>query len=115
MDSSCRRDRASRHLGVRLVFDQYAENTGFGLAYTALSAMYNRDGKVDQAVEYAKQYTVCVPEDPFGYTILSSLCIKAGRREEAEEALMNAQQIQMRAYMETKQNENKDESKDTET
>lgn len=84
-----------------------AENTGFGLAYTALSAMYNRDGKIDQAVEYAKRYTECEPEDPFGYTILSSLCIKAGRREEAEEALMNAQQIQMRAYMEAKkQNEN---------
>lgn len=82
-----------------------AENAGFALTYTALSAMYNRDGKIAEAVEYAKRYTECEPEDPFGYTILSSLCIKAGRREEAEEALMNAQQIQMRAYMESQQNE----------
>ncbi|MDR1958279.1 MAG: hypothetical protein LBQ54_04440 [Planctomycetaceae bacterium] len=76
-----------------------AQTPDFALAYTALSAMYNRAGKPEQAVEYAKRYTELEPEDSFGFTVLSSLCIKAGRREEAEDALMNAQQIQMRAYM----------------
>ena len=85
-----------------------AENADFALPYTALSAMYNRDGHIDQAVEYAKRYTECEPNDPFGYTILSSLCIKAGRREEAEEALMSAQQIQMKAFMEARKNEEKE-------
>jgi|GEM_PF-376118 len=97
---------------IELLRTILAESPNFALAHNALSAMYGRAEKIDQAIEHAKRYTELEPDDAFGYAILSALCVKAGRREEAEAALMNAQQSQMRAYMESRQKEEKEKEEE---
>ncbi|MCL2305794.1 MAG: tetratricopeptide repeat protein [Planctomycetaceae bacterium] len=63
----------------------------YALAYAALGAYYTKKELYDDAVEFCKKYCEKAPDDPFGYSILSSLSIRVGRRQDAEEALMRSQ------------------------
>ncbi len=69
----------------------------YALAYAALGAYYAQKNQVEEAIEYSKKYCEWAPDDPFGFSILSSLCIKLGRREEAEEALFQARDLRIAA------------------
>ncbi|MDR1385533.1 MAG: tetratricopeptide repeat protein [Planctomycetaceae bacterium] len=88
---------------VELLRQLLAKFPNYSLAHNALSVMYNRIGKSDQAIEHAKRVCEIEPDDTFGYTVLSSLCIKKGRREEAEDALMQARERMIAARLKTMQ------------
>jgi len=75
-----------------------AQSPNYLLAHNALGVLYNRQGKIDQAIEHAKRVCEIDPDDAFGYTILSTLCLKNGRREEAEEALMKVNELRYAAW-----------------
>ncbi len=65
----------------------------YALAYAALGAYYTKKEQYDEAMEFCKKYCEAAPDDPFGYSILSSLSIRIGRRQDAEEALMKSQTV----------------------
>ena len=62
----------------------------YALVYAALGAYFTKKEQYDDAMEFCKKYCEKAPNDPFGYSILSSLSIRIGRRQEAEEALMRS-------------------------
>ena len=62
----------------------------YALAYAALGAYYTKKEEYDDAMACCKKYCEKVPDDPFGYSILSSLSIRIGRRQDAEKALMQS-------------------------
>ena len=70
----------------------------FALAYNALAAFSKKAGDLDAAIENMEKYCALEPNDPFGFSILSSYCIAAERRSQAEEALGRANELRYRAY-----------------
>ena len=84
---------------IALLRQLLAQSPNYLLAHNALGVLYSRQGKIDQAVEHAKRVCEIDPEDTFGFTILSTLCLKNDRREEAEEALMQANQLRHAAWL----------------
>ncbi|MCL2006235.1 MAG: hypothetical protein FWG73_08750 [Planctomycetaceae bacterium] len=66
----------------------------FALAYNALAALHKKEGDAELAIEHMEKYCALEPADPFGFSILSSYCIAAGRRIQAEEALARAGELQ---------------------
>lgn len=74
----------------------------FALAYNALGAYYKKNEDFAPAIQCAEKYCELEPEDSFGYSILSSYCIAAGEKEKAEDALMQAQDLRLKARLEGK-------------
>jgi len=75
---------------LRELVDKYPD---YALAYAALGAYYTKKEQYDDAMEFCKKYCEKAPDDPFGYSVLSSLSIRIGRRQEAEEALMRSRNL----------------------
>ena len=73
-----------------------ADFPDFSLAYNALAALYKKDGDIESAIENMQKYCVLEPNDPFGFSVLSTYCIGAGRRAEAEEALGQANELRFK-------------------
>jgi predicted Zn-dependent protease len=69
----------------------------FALAYNALAAIYKKQGDIDVAIWNMEKYCELEPEDSFGFSILSSYCLGAGRRDQAEEALGKAHDLRFKA------------------
>ena len=84
---------------IQMLRQLLVQNPHYSLAHNALSVLYSRQQKIDQAVEHAKRVCEIDPEDTFGYVILSTLCLKNDRREEAEDALMKANQLRQAAWL----------------
>ena len=84
---------------IEMLRQLLAQSPNYSLAHNALSALYSRLEKIDQAIEHAKRVCEIDPDDMFGYTVLSMLCLKNGRREEAEEALVKANQLRQAAWL----------------
>jgi Flp pilus assembly protein TadD len=70
------------------------QDPGYALAHAALSVFCGRLDRHDEAVEHARQVCILEPNDPFSFVALSLVCQKAGRIPEAEEAMMQARQVQ---------------------
>jgi len=70
----------------------------YALAHAALSVFYLKLDRNDEAVEHAGKVCELEPEDPFSFIAMSTICQKAGRIAEAEQALMQAHQAQMAAH-----------------
>jgi Flp pilus assembly protein TadD len=73
------------------------EFSDFPLAYNALAAIYQKQGNVDAAIQNMEKYCELEPDDSFGFSILSSYCLSANRREQAEEALGKAHDLRFKA------------------
>ena len=73
------------------------EYPDFSLAYNALAAFHKKQNNTDTAIEYMEKYCALEPNDPFGFSVLSSYCIAIDRREQAEEALGRANELQFKA------------------
>ena len=74
-----------------------ADFPDFSLAYNALAAFYKKENNMEAAIEYMEKYCALEPNDPFGFSVLSAYCIALGRREQAEEALIRAGELQFKA------------------
>ena len=69
----------------------------FALAHAALSVLYNKIEDFDKSVRHGRRVCQLEPEDPFSFVAMSLMCQKAGRIEEAEQALLQAQQVELAA------------------
>jgi Flp pilus assembly protein TadD len=77
----------------------------YALAHAALSVFYQKLDRNDEAVEHAGKVCELVPEDPFSFIAMSTICQKAGRIAEAEQALAQAHQAQMASHQQTQDHE----------
>jgi Flp pilus assembly protein TadD len=68
----------------------------FSLAYNALAAIYKKKGDDDNAIRCMEKYCELEPDDSFGFSVLSSYCLSAGRRSQAEEALGKATELRFK-------------------
>jgi Flp pilus assembly protein TadD len=73
------------------------ESPDFPLAYNALAAIYKKQGEVAAAIQNMEKYCELEPNDSFGFSILSSYCLEAGCREQAEESLGKATELRFKA------------------
>ena len=69
----------------------------YALAHAALSVFYSKLEKHDEAVEHGQKVCDLEPEDPFSFVAMSLICQKAGRLQEAEQALVQARTAQVAA------------------
>jgi predicted Zn-dependent protease len=74
-----------------------ADFPDFALAYNALAAFYKKANNINAAIENMEKYCSLVPDDPFGFSVLSAYCIAADRREQAEKALAHANELRFKA------------------
>ena len=73
------------------------QDAGYALAHAALSVFYGKLDKLDEAVEHGNKVCELEPNDPFSFVAMSLICQKAGRLQEAEQALMQARMAQVAA------------------
>ena len=74
------------------------QDPGYALAHAALSVFHSRAEKHEEAIEHAQRVCELEPDDPFSFIALSLVCQKAGRIMEAEQAMMQARQVQFSAH-----------------
>lgn len=78
---------------VRALEALVAEHPGYSLAHSALAAWCTRLERHAEAVAHALKVCELEPKDPFSYTALSVACMRAGRIQEAEEALARSRML----------------------
>lgn len=71
----------------------------YALPELALSVFYSKKDDFEAAIDHGKKYCDLNPEDTFGYTSLSYIAIKGGMRNEAEDALLKANNARMAAHL----------------
>lgn len=77
--------------------ESIAVNDKFAVAYHALTQCYTELAKHAEAIETAKKCIELEPDDYFSYIALSRAFQRGGFIPEAELAMMQGQQAQMRA------------------
>ena len=76
-----------------------ADFPDYPLARLALAVLYEKNNQTELAMQAAKKACELDPENPFYYTATSALAIRSGRRQEAEDALMKAQEARFNAQL----------------
>ena len=69
----------------------------YALAHAALSVLYSKLEEFDKSVQHSRRVCQLEPEDSFSFVAMSLICQKAGKIEEAEQALLQAQQVELAA------------------
>jgi Flp pilus assembly protein TadD len=87
---------------IRRLEDLARQSPDYSLAHAALSVFYGKQEEHDRAVEHAQKVCELEPEDPFSFVAMSLVCQKAGRIAEAEQALMQARQVQFAAQRDSR-------------
>jgi len=66
----------------------------YALAHAAMSVFYSKLGEFDKSVQHGRRVCQLEPDDPFSFVAMSLMCQKAGMIEEAEQALLQARQVE---------------------
>jgi Flp pilus assembly protein TadD len=88
LKSEGRLDEAVRALEAVVV-----EHPDYALAHSAIAAWCTRLERHSDAVAHARKVVELEPRDPFSYTALSVACMRAGRIQEAEDALARSRML----------------------
>jgi tetratricopeptide (TPR) repeat protein len=75
---------------IAKLHEAVAIDPNFALAYAALSKYHSNIGQHDKAIAYGIKLTQLEPNDPFSFTALSVIYVRAGRIMEAEDAKARA-------------------------
>ncbi len=66
----------------------------YALAHSALAVIYGRLQKHDEAIKHGLQVCELEPQDPFSFTAMSVTYQRAGKIQEAEDALARARMME---------------------
>jgi Flp pilus assembly protein TadD len=69
-------------------------DANYALAHSALSVIYGKLERYDEAVSHAQKVCELEADDPFSFVALSLICQKAGLLREAETASAQARRIE---------------------
>lgn len=73
---------------ARAFFEQAIElDDTFEAAYSALAESYNREGRVDEAIDVVAKWIAINPNDALAHTALSRLYVQKGMIEQAEDEM----------------------------
>ncbi len=70
-----------------------AAEPDYALAHSALAVVYTRLRRHDEAIRHAAKVCELEPNDAFSFTALSVTCQRAGKIQEAEDAMARARQL----------------------
>lgn len=73
-----------------------AQDDNFFLAHAALSVFLGRVGRHEDAIRHGLRVCELEPSDPFSFTSMSIIYVRAGRIPEAEDYKARAAMMQMR-------------------
>jgi Flp pilus assembly protein TadD len=73
------------------------DHPDYALAHAALGVFYGRLDRADEAIEHSQRVCELEPDDPFSYMAMSMICQRAGRIQQAEQALRLAMEKQLAA------------------
>ncbi|NLE38954.1 MAG: hypothetical protein GX621_13100 [Pirellulaceae bacterium] len=85
------------HEAVERLESLVLEEPDFALAHAALSVFYNKLEEFEKSVHHGQKVCELEPQDPFSFVAMSLICQKAGKIEEAEQALLRARQVEFAA------------------
>jgi tetratricopeptide (TPR) repeat protein len=74
-----------------------AREPDYALAHAALSVFYGRVERYEESVRHGREVCRLEPDDPFSFVAMSLLCQKAGKIAEAEQAMLQARQVEFAA------------------
>lgn len=77
--------------------DLVEQEPRYALAHAALSVFYGRQGDFEKSVQHGHVVCQLEGDDPFSFVAMSLICQKAGKIEEAEQALLQARQAEFAA------------------
>jgi Flp pilus assembly protein TadD len=66
----------------------------YSLAHSALAVVLTRLKRHEEAIAHAMKVCELEPKDPFSFTALSVACQRAGRIQDAEDAMARARMLQ---------------------
>ncbi len=78
---------------VAKLLELVAQEPDYALAHSALAVLYTRLRRHDDAIRHAARVCEIEPNDAFSFTALSVTCQRAGKIQEAEDAMARARQI----------------------
>ncbi len=106
------REEGSLKGAVSILEQLTADFPDYALAHLGLAVFYWKLERPDDSIREASRACELNADDPFYFTALSSLAVKAGHRKTAEEALAKAQEARFQAFMK-KYREEYPETEDT--
>jgi Flp pilus assembly protein TadD len=88
------KDQGQNEEALAKLHEALAVDPSYALAHSALAVVYTRLKRHDEAVLHAKRVCELEPKDPFSFTALSVTCQRAGKIQEAEDAMARARILQ---------------------
>jgi Flp pilus assembly protein TadD len=88
------KDAGRNEEAVAKLHEALAVDPGYALAHSALAVVYTRLKQHDEAIAHAKKVCELEPNDAFSFTALSVTCQRAGKIQEAEDAMARARMMQ---------------------
>lgn len=88
------KDAGRNEEAVAKLHEALAVDPGYALAHSALAVVYTRLKQHDEAIAHAKKVCELEPNDAFSFTALSVTCQRAGKIQEAEDAMARARMLQ---------------------
>ena len=88
------KDAGRNEEAVAKLHEALAVDPGYALAHSGLAVVYTRLKQHDEAIAHAKKVCELEPNDAFSFTALSVTCQRAGKIQEAEDAMARARMLQ---------------------
>lgn len=89
------KDSGQLEEAVAKLNEALALDANFALAHSALAVVLTKLARHEDAVAHAKKVCELEPNDPFSFTAMSVTCQRAGKIQEAEDAMARARMLQM--------------------
>ena len=89
------KDSGQLEEAVAKLNEALALDANFALAHSALAVVLTKLARHEEAVAHAKKVCELEPNDPFSFTAMSVTCQRAGKIQEAEDAMARARMLQM--------------------
>lgn len=87
------KDAGQLESAVAKLHEIIVQDPNYSLAHSALAVINGRLSKHDEAIEHALKACELQPNDPFSYTALSVVYVRAGKIPEAEDAKARAHML----------------------
>lgn len=79
--------------GIAKLEEVVKQDDSFVLAHYSLSVQLGKVGRHEEAVQHARRGCELAPNDPFSFTSMSVVCQRAGKIQEAEDAMARSRMM----------------------
>lgn len=93
-EASRLKDQGENEAAIAKLGELLAQDEKYALAHSALAVLYTRTKQHDLAIKHAQRVCDLEPNEAFSFTAMSVTCQRAGKIQEAEDAMARARMIQ---------------------